>query len=252
MKSQLFVSVIVPVYNCERYLAEAIGSVIGQAYRPIEVIVVDDGSTDGSAALVKSLDVTIRYIYQQNRGPAAARNTGLAMARGDVIAFLDADDYWPENRLSHQVALLKESPSLEIIVGLIQRIKLRRRGGYKSLFEKWLDPFFAVSLGAAVFRRNVFEKVGLFDETLYYGEDVDWFMRAREQNVSMTVIEHVVLLYRMHESNMTLNAMARDSYFLRALKKSLDRRRLEGGGSVAPVAKLDGLERLMKYPPRTN
>jgi glycosyltransferase involved in cell wall biosynthesis len=245
------VSVIIPVYNSERYLAEAIESVLAQTYRPLEIIIVDDGSTDGSADIAKGFHDNIRYVFQPNSGPSAARNRGLGLARGEMVGFLDADDLWPEDKLSLQVAFLENSPSLEIIVGLTQRVKLGEAGGNESRFEKWLDPFFTLLLGAALFRKPVFEKVGLFDETLHYGEDVDWFMRAREQSASITVMEHVILLYRIHQSNMTSNATVRDSYFVKTLKKSLDRRRVEGGGSVAPVPKLAGLEALMKYPPKT-
>jgi len=249
MVNEKLVSVILPVYNGERYLGEAIESILTQHYRPIELIVVNDGSTDATDLVARQYGRKVIYVHQENHGPAAARNRGLSMARGEIVGFLDADDLWPENKLSRQLSILEKSPSLEINIGLTQRIKLKKREDNESPFEKWMDPFFILLLGAAVFRRTVFEKVGLFDETLYYGEDVDWFMRAREQNISMVAIEHVVLLYRMHQSNMTGNVLARDSYFLKALKKSLDRRRLEGNGSVEPVAKLDGLDRLIKYPP---
>jgi len=252
MVNKKLVSIIIPVYNGERYLGAAIESIMNQNHLPDEVIVVDDGSVDNTDLVARQYNESVIYVRQENRGPAAARNRGLSMAQGDIVGFLDADDLWPENKLSLQLSILTKSPSLEINIGFTQRIKLRKREDNESPFDKWMDPFFTLLLGAAVFRKTVFEKVGLFDETLYYGEDVDWFMRAREQNVSMMVIEHVVLLYRMHKSNMTGNALARDSYFLKALKKSLDRRRLEGEGPVAPVAKLDGIDRLIKYPPKDN
>jgi GT2 family glycosyltransferase len=100
--------------------------------------------------------------------------------------------------------------------------------------------------GAAVMRKSVFEKVGFFDETLHHNEDTDWFMRVREMGVSMAIIQEVSLFYRRHNSNMSLNVAIRDSYFIRALKKSLDRRRQEGDGSVVPIPKLVDLERVTR------
>jgi glycosyltransferase involved in cell wall biosynthesis len=230
------VSVIVPVYNCERYMAEAIGSVIGQAYRPIEVIVVDDGSTDGTAALVKSLDVTIRYIYQRNRGPAAARNRGLAMARGDVIAFLDADDYWPTNKLEIQLKYLKENPGIEVVMGRIQCIGMFTEAESKIRFEGPDNTIVSVNLGSGIFRKSVFDKVGVFDESLRYFEDHDWFLRAREEGISMAILKATTLYYRLHENNTSRTKRITEPNMIHVLKKSIDRRRKQNRGvaSILP------------------
>ena len=103
------VSVIIPSYNCEPFLAEAIESVFAQTYRPKEVIVVDDGSTDQTAAIARSYK-EVQYIYQANQGPAIARNNGIATARGDFIAFIDHDDMWLPNKLEVQIEYLLEHP----------------------------------------------------------------------------------------------------------------------------------------------
>ena len=106
MQDKPLVSAIIPVYNCERYLAEAIESVLAQTYRPIGIIVVDDGSTDGSADVAKSFtDPQVRYFYQPNSGQGAARNQGTNLARGSFFTFLDADDLWTDNKLELQLAL---------------------------------------------------------------------------------------------------------------------------------------------------
>jgi len=232
------VSVVIPVYNGERYLGEAFDSVMSQGHRPIEVIVVDDGSTDNTETVARRFSDSITYIQQENRGPASARNRGLQLSHGDIISFLDADDLWSENKLSLQLARLTDNPFAEIVLGLSQPMKLHAEEEGNAHFEKWHDPFCALLLSAGVFRKSVFEKVGLFDETLYYGEDTDWFMRAREMGVSMAIVEDVTLFYRRHESNMTLDSTARNRYFIRALKKSLDRRRKETGGVVTPIQEL--------------
>jgi glycosyltransferase involved in cell wall biosynthesis len=241
------VSVVIPVYNGERYLREAIESVLSQDHRPMEVIVVNDGSTDNTETVARRYGNDIMYIQQENRGPAAARNRGLQMSLGDVISFLDVDDLWSGNKLSLQLARLSDNPFGEIVLGLSQPMKLQAGEEGKAQFEKWYDPFCALLLSAAVFRKSVFEKVGLFDETLCYGEDTDWFMRAREMGVSMTIMEEVTLFYRRHESNMTLDSTARNRYFIKALKKSLDRRRQEGDGLVAPFPKLNDLEKVIRH-----
>jgi len=237
------VSVIVPVYNGEFFLAGAVENIRRQDYNPVEIIIVDDGSTDNTAKIAGHFENEVICVHQENRGPAAARNKGLQKARGDVISFLDVDDLWSENKLSLQLTLFTEVPSLEIVLGLSQPMKLRKEEDGRSEFEKWYDPYCALLLGAAVFRRSVFDKVGFFDETLHYGEDTDWFMRAREQGVSMTITEAVTLFYRRHEFNMTLDTAARNRYFVKVLKKSLDRRRQKGGGSVAPFPKLAAIEK---------
>src|SRR5262245_10754564 len=98
------VSCIVPVYNGEAFLGEALASIRAQRHRPIEILVVDDGSTDGTAAVVMAADAGIRYMRQDNAGGAAARNRGIGMARGTFVAFLDADDLWPPEKLERQIA----------------------------------------------------------------------------------------------------------------------------------------------------
>ncbi len=235
------VSVIIPSYNGGRYLSEAIESVLVQEYGPIEVIVVNDGSTDNTETVAGRYSDHIIYTRQENRGPAAARNRGLQMSRGKVIGFLDADDLWSRNKLSLQLSLLADV-SVEIVLGLSQPMKLRMGEDGRSRFENWHDPYCALLFGAAVFRRSVFDKVGLFDETLCYGEDTDWFMRAREHSVSMTITEAVSLFYRHHESNMTLDSATRNRFFIKALKKSLDRRRQEAG-EVVPFPKLADMKK---------
>jgi glycosyltransferase involved in cell wall biosynthesis len=232
------VSVIIPVYNGEPYLSNAIDNILAQTYRPIEIVVVNDGSTDNSDAVARRYKKDIVYAVQENRGPGAARNKGLLLASGNIVAFLDVDDLWSENKLSVQLADLTSDASVEIVLGLTQVMRLRTSQEDKLNFEKWGDPICVLSLAAGVFRRSVFDKVGFFDETLYYGEDVDWFMRARETGVKITILQEVGLFYRLHASNMTLDAVQRDKYLVRAYKKSLDRRRGSGDGMIAPLAKV--------------
>ena len=225
-----FVSVIVPVYNGAKFLSEAVASIRQQNYHPLEIIIVDDGSTDETAELVTGLGKDIRYAYQRNSGPAAARNKGLEMARGEIITFLDVDDLWPPDKLRIQVARLVNDPNLDVVLGRIQFIRLP--GAAEFQMQGPNNTRVNVHLGSGAFRKSVFDKVGVFDETLRYSEDHDWFLRAREQGVSMTIVEQVTLHYRLHGNNMTQDKNAKGFQLTQVLKKSLDRRRRQSNGLV--------------------
>ena len=136
------VSVVIPVFNGEAFLREAVQSVLAQKYSPIEIIIVDDGSTDGTATVARSLPETVRYLHQTNKGPAAARNRGIEHAQGSLIAFADADDLWPADKLELQLPYLINDPAIEIVMGRIQQVRLSR--------EEFAEPAFSVNLGSAV------------------------------------------------------------------------------------------------------
>lgn len=227
------VSVIIPVFNGEQFLAEAVESVLAQQYAPIEIIIVDDGSTDGTAAVVKSFPETVRYLSQANQGPAAARNRGIEQACGTLIAFADADDLWPTDKLELQLPFLTNDPAIDIVLGRIQQVRLSKTDDGQTRAEHFDEPAFSSNLGSAVIRKSVFERVGLFDETMRYSEDVDWFMRARESGAAILTIDAVTLLYRQHEQNMTRGRTTTELNVLKALKRSLDRRRERDGVAEA-------------------
>lgn len=232
------VSVIIPVFNGERFLREAIQSVLDQKYSPVEIIIVDDGSTDSTATVAESLPETVRYLHQTNHGPAAARNRGIEQARGSLIAFADADDLWPAGKLELQLPYLINDPGIDIVIGRIQQVLLS-----ETRAEEFGEPAFSVNLGSAVIRKSVFERVGLFDETMRYSEDVDWFMRAREAGAAIVTIDAVTLFYRQHEQNMTRGKTTSELNVLKALKRSLDRRRERTGfASALPAFKISAEE----------
>jgi glycosyltransferase involved in cell wall biosynthesis len=235
------VSVVIPVFNGERFLREAVQSVLDQQYAPVEIIIIDDGSTDGSATVARSLPEPVRYLHQTTQGPAAARNRGIEHAQGNLIAFADADDLWPAGKLELQLPYLRD-PKIDIVLGRIQQVRLSENGNGETRADEFADPAFSVNLGSAVIRKSVFDSVGLFDETMRYSEDVDWFMRAREAGAAIVTIDAVTLLYRQHEQNMTRGKSTSELNVLKALKRSLDRRRERTG--VAPE--------LPNFPPRSS
>lgn len=221
------VSVILPVHNGETYLRDAVESVRAQRYEPLEIIIVDDGSTDGTAALARNLGENLVYVRQDNAGPSAARNAGLALARGSVVAFIDADDVWPDGKLALQLPRLLADPQLDIVSGRVQRVRLLRREDGSEAFEEFTplhESPFPYNLGCALYRRAVFARVGGFDETMRYSEDVDWLMRAREADVRIVVLPEVTLVYRLHGANMTHGRDMKGLGFFNALRKSAARR----------------------------
>jgi hypothetical protein len=218
------VSVIVPVYNGTKFLPEAIENILGQGYPALEIIVVDDGSTDAIDETVRNLPVDVRFFKQQNAGAASARNRGIRDASGEFIAFLDVDDLWPENNLNCLVDALLRDPSLDAVRGYGQ---LARWSGANSRLDYVGNPkeSFPDYIGACLYRRTAFRKVGLFDPDLQFGEDTDWFIRAREFGLRIERLDQITLFVRRHDQNMTRGKSLVELNTLRVFKKTLDRRR---------------------------
>jgi glycosyltransferase involved in cell wall biosynthesis len=227
--TQPLVSVVVPVFNAGVRLHEAISAIERQCYEPVEIIVVDDGSTDDTPAAIRRLGSRVRVLRQPNAGPAAARNRGLSIARGDLFAFLDADDLWPEGKLLLQVGRLTDDPDVDVVLG---RISYVPESGSLVPDLRFEDPeartISNVHLGSGVYRRTAFERVGGFDETLRFSEDHDWFLRAREAGLRIRILDEVTLLYRLHDANMTRGVDPVEMSLTRVIKMSLDRRRSAG------------------------
>lgn len=245
---KFFVSVIVPVYNGADFLESAIKTVAAQGYSPLEIIIVDDGSTDETAIIAKRSGQPVRYFYQPNRGPAAARNLGIKEAKGDVIAFLDVDDRWPADKLKVQLECLRNNPTAEIINGYTQFYKISGQKDGKLILKKTWKPAFIVSLWSPIFRKSVFEKIGYLDETLRSAEDVNWFFKAWEKGINMITLEHVTYLYLRHSGGISFGKNIKSSNFLKEIRKSIQRRRDQGGGTAAPLAPLSKIRDMDKHP----
>ncbi|MCO6449350.1 MAG: glycosyltransferase family 2 protein [Caldilineales bacterium] len=219
------ISVIVPVYNGADFLPGAVASIRAQTYRPIEIIIIDDGSTDETAAVASRLGDDIRYRYQPNQGPGSARNSGINLARADFIAFLDVDDLWPERKLERQMRLLQSDPSLAYVTGMVQVCHWTGEADGRSQFSPVGAPREMFLLGAVLFRKSVFVQVGLFDESMPGGEDTDWYFRARQASIPSLQSEEIALEYRLHQNNLTQGMNRSMTYFMYAMKKSVDRNR---------------------------
>jgi hypothetical protein len=221
------ISVIIPVFNGVRFLPGAVRSILAQDYPALDIIVVDDGSVEDVAEATRSLPVDVRLFRQGNAGPAAARNRGIREATGEMLAFLDVDDEWPAGNLRHMSTVLLATPGLDVVMGHNQLMR-DDADGQEQVFVGSPRESFPWSIAAALFRREAFTKVGLFDETLRFGEDSDWFKRAAEAALTVERLPNVSLLVRRHASNMTRGKSIVELNGLRVFKKALDRRRGRG------------------------
>jgi hypothetical protein len=217
------VSVIIPVFNGEDFIADAINNVLAQKYPALEIIVVDDGSTDATSEIVSKFPTDIRYFRQENGGPASARNRGIRDASGEFLVFLDVDDLWPENNLNILVDQMLREPEMQVITGYAQLMQKNADGEY-DLVGSPMESF-SYYIGAAIYRKIVFSKVGLFDPSLKFGEDTDWYTRAEELKVSMKRSEEITLFVRRHGKNVTHGKNLVELGAVRVRKKSLDRMR---------------------------
>ena len=222
------ISVVIPVFNGARFLAHAIDCALGQEGASVEVIVVDDGSTDATAQVAAGYGERITCLHQPNRGPSAARNSAVARARGDFFAFLDCDDLWPQHNLRTLLAAMTEG--VDIVLGQIQEQR------YDAERQAWVasrKPTFSPSLCAMLVRRETVLRVGPLDETIRIGEDKDWFYRAREAGQQIVYLSgHIAQYHRRHETNMTRDMGRPETYLLALLRKSLQRR----GRARAPAS----------------
>ena len=220
-----YVSVIVPVYNGVKFIAEAIESICAQNYHPLEIIIVDDGSTDDTSKIVQSYK-NIRYIYQPNQGVAAARNTGIKNSSGELIAFLDADDLWEHNKLNVQVDCLLMHPNIGYILGRQQNfLELGIDKPFWLRKEHLLNDHVGF-LPTLMIRRRIFDKVGLFNTDYIISSDVEWFSRVKDACIPMMVVPEIVLFRRIHSTNLSyqLKVGDRNPILLRALRESVRRK----------------------------
>jgi len=224
------ISVMIGAYNAAPYLGEAIESVFAQTQRPLELIVVDDGSDDGTGDVARSYGDRLTLVRQERGGNGAARNTAVAQARGDFFAFLDADDRFTPAKLALQLAALRADPELDVVFGHVREFVSPELTPEQ---RKLVRPPAPVSPWAApnlmLIRRESFERVGPFSTSLRVGVTVDWFARATEAGLKSLVPPDVVLERRLHTQNNGLREQQAQSQYIHVLKASIDRRRRSQG-----------------------
>jgi glycosyltransferase involved in cell wall biosynthesis len=225
------ISVMIPAYNAAPYLGEAIESAFAQTHRPLEVIVVDDGSDDGTADVARGYGDRIRFAQQPRGGNGTARNTAVALAQGPYFAFLDADDRFLPDKLEAQLAALDADPALDVVFGHVREFVSPElpdevRAGIRTPAEPqpWASP------NLMLIRREAFERVGPFSSSLRVGVTVDWYARATELPLKALVLPQVVLERRLHTQNNGMRERDAKSQYIQVLKASMDRRRAQEQG----------------------
>jgi len=221
------ISVLIGAYNAAPYLAEAIESVLTQSYRPFELIVVDDGSTDETAEIARSFGDRLRCARQENAGDGAARNAAVRLARGELFAFMDSDDRSTPDRLELQATALAEDPELDMVFGALREFispELTPEEQARLRVAK-PDPTEARLVNIMLIRREAFERVGPFDEQLTLGSPVDWCARADDANLRSKTLPQLVLERRLHLTNLGRRERDARSDYIDVIKAALARRR---------------------------
>lgn len=233
-------SVIIPVRGEGHFLRQALESVAGQDLPVGELLVVDDGMTDKAIDAVEAFAGRFRDVQilpGPQKGPAAARNVGLGAARGTLITFIDDDDLWPEGKLRKQCGMLAQDSALEAVGGRIHWFSQWDGSGRPVSSVDDLNVVH-VNLGAFIYRRSMFDRIGMLDEALLYSEDVDLLLRMVDSAVAFAILDEPMLHYRRHAGTMTHIRTPREKADLnRSLLASLRRRRV--GGAVQPGKPLE-------------
>ena len=223
------ISVIIPTFNRKETLKRAIQSVVMQSYAPYEIIVIDDGSDDGTKEWLKDNFPNVKYIYQMNSGVSSARNKGIKFARGDWIALLDSDDEWLPSKLKDQAKEIELNPAAKFMhtneiwirngVRVNQMKKHKKYGGY--IFEKCLDMC-RISPSSVLIKKDIFDEIGMFDETLKVCEDYDLWLRFASKYPVHFLDQPLIKKYGGHSDQLSKVDDGIESYRIRSLKKIMN------------------------------
>ncbi|MGA8364200.1 MAG: glycosyltransferase family A protein [Solirubrobacteraceae bacterium] len=226
------VGVAIPAYNSELWLAQAIDSLLAQSSPPGDILVLDDGSTDATAAVAERFGAPVRVVSQENAGIGAARNRAVELVRGEIVAFLDADDLYTPSSIAIRLGVLAEHPHVDVVFG------------HERRFAEVLDgrpvpsgsPHPSPLPGSMLVRRSALQRVGPFPSGVRVAEGLDWLLRARELSVQDLTVEDQVVWRRVHGENNSLRHRDSMGEFARTLKASLDRRRAAAANGSAPAS----------------
>ncbi|MGB8952985.1 MAG: glycosyltransferase [Candidatus Aminicenantales bacterium] len=229
------ITVIIPTFNRAYFLGEAIQSVLDQDYfrekkhrDSFELLVIDDGSEDGTEELVAALKADVSYHYQDHKGVSAARNLGIRLARGEFIAFLDSDDLWKKEKLRTQMAFMHAFPWARVCC--TEEIWIRR-GKYHNpgkkhrkhsgwIFDKVL-PLCLLSLSSSLFRKEIFDEIGVFDEDLPVCEDYDFSLRLAHKYPIYFLEKRLIVKRGGHPDQLSLKYWGMDRFRIKALERAL-------------------------------
>ena len=224
-------TVIIPVFNGERYIAAAIESVLGQSCGSFEIIVVDDGSTDGTPSVKEAFGQKVRYEHQRNAGPSTARNRGIALATGEFVAFLDADDLWHANKTAVQLACFTQRPDLVGCAAHVQNFLSADHAPEPTVSRD--DPMLmqkVVTLGSTLIaRRSLFEAIGMLNPEYRHRDLQDLIVRADDRGLVTAILPDVLAQRRIHSTNLSHNRSGADQLELVAITRARHARRRAPG-----------------------
>ena len=221
MNCQPKISVIIPCYNSALFISEAISSVLSQRYSNIELIIVDDGSDDNTKERVDHLNVTYHYYAIPHSGAAFARNLGVEKSTGEYLAFLDADDLWPENKLLTQLQALR-SGHLDAVFTMIEQFV---DSSCENIKLKKMEITEGICTSAMLITRKKFLEVGYFKSEFVLGEFIEWFIRAKKMNLRFDVVRELVTRRRIHKNNTSQKYKSSQKDYLIALFDGLKNQR---------------------------
>ena len=229
------ISVIIPVYNGEKYLGNAVDSVLNQSLKPFEIMIVDDGSTDGTAQIAQKYGERICYIKREiNGGAAVARNDGVKSATGDYIAFLDADDYWEKNKLELQLREIKKTDAADMIYGMSAHFfSPETDDDFRRAYLCPKEPVKGLHPGMMLIKRNNFLKAGYFSARYKTGEFIEWYQRALEKGMTSVILPDVMMHRRIHPLNHGIVEKNQNADYTRIAKEAILRRRKKNDDSQA-------------------
>jgi glycosyltransferase involved in cell wall biosynthesis len=220
------VSVIIPAYNAARTLSETLVSVLAQTRPADEIIVVDDGSVDGTSEIAAASSGPVRLVRQNNRGAAAALNAGIELATGELFAFIDADDVWDHNKLAKQERFLEERAEIDGVGGHMSTFLCPSNDpGTNKRYKLPVGPQACLLLGALMLRRNCFVRCGTFSESLPVAYSIDWYDRAKSAGLVFGMLPVVVLHRRIHPGSLSHRSLGTDISMLEMARRAIVRRR---------------------------
>lgn len=224
------ITCVVPVHNGRRYLAETLHSILGQTHRPLDLVVVDNGSDDGSGDLARSFGSALRVVTQPDLGAPAGRNRGIREARGRYVAFCDADDLFEPEKLARQLARFAARPELDISLCTAEYFWEPGLEAEQERYARAGRVTGTHSFGTMLARGEVFDRVGLLDESQPMADQVDWFLRAADAGAAIEVIPDVLVRRRMHPDSLSHRSPTLDPY-LDLVRERLAARRARRGAA---------------------